>query len=411
MPITRRDWLAGAGRAALASQVVPAAASSAAVPADLRHEFPVAGARAYLNNAGIHPMSLASLGAVESYFHARTHGAGPMTSPDPTVPTREAKEGFAALIGAKPSEIAFVPSTTVGEHLVLAGLGIPREKGNVVTDGLHFEGSLYLYRSLAAQGLDVRMALPRGGRIALEDMDALIDGNTRLVAVSFVSYLNGFTHDLRALCDLAHARGAYVYADVIQGAGAVPLDVRASGLDFCASSSYKWLMGDLGLGFLYVREDLLGRVIRRTQYGFRQLKSFTYHFPPYGPPGPDPVSFEREETVAGHFEVGTWDSSTIVAVNQSLGFIRRLGVAQIQAHNLGLTRRLQKELPRLGFASLTPEDAPSSLVAFAVKDEAATGARLAAARVDVRLNAGTMRVSPSIYNTPADIDRLLNALS
>ena len=150
MPISRRDWLTGAGSVALASPLPPALASSS----DVRDDFPIAKDRAYLNNASIHPMSLASLGAAQEYLRARTHGAGPTTSPDPPVPTREAKEGFAALIGAKPSEIAFVPSTTVGEHLVVAGLGIPHEKGNVVTDGLHFEGSLYQYRSLAAQGLD-----------------------------------------------------------------------------------------------------------------------------------------------------------------------------------------------------------------------------------------------------------------
>ena len=405
MPISRREWLSGAGGVALGSPFAPAP------PADVRDDFPIAKSRVYLNNASIHPMSLASLEAAQEYLRARTHGAGPTSSPDPPVPTREAKEGFAALIGAKPSEIAFVPSTTVGEHLVVAGLGIPLEKGNVVTDGLHFEGSLYQYRSLAAQGLDVRMVLPREGKIALEDLDARIDRNTKLVALSFVSYLNGFVHDLKAVCDLAHARGAYVYADIIQGAGSTPIDVRSSGLDFCACSSYKWLMGDLGLGFLYVREDLLDRVVRRTQFGFRQLKRFAYHFPPYGPPGAEPVTFEREETVAGHFEVGTWDSSAIVAVNQSLAFIRRLGVAQIQAHNQALTRRLQKELPLLGYESLTPQDAGSSIASFAVKDETATSARLAAAKVDVRLFARTMRVSPSIYNTQGDIDQLLNALS
>ena len=407
MPISRRDWLTGAGSVALASPFAPALASSS----EVRDDFPIAKDRVYLNNASIHPLSLTSMGAVQEYLRARTHGTGPTTSPDPPVPTREAKEGFAALIGAKPSEIAFVPSTTVGENLVVAGLGIPLEKGNVVTDGLHFEGSLYQYRSLAAQGLDVRMALPREGKIALDDLDARVDRNTKLVALSFVSYLNGFVHDLKAVCDLAHARGAYVYADIIQGAGSTPLDVRASGIDFCACSSYKWLMGDLGLGFLYVREDLLDRVIRRTQYGFRQLKSFAYHFPPYGPTGGEPVTWDREETVAGHFEVGTWDSSAIVAVNQSFGFIRRLGVAQIQAHNQTLTRRLQKELPSLGYESLTPPDAGSSIVSFSVKDEPATSAKLAAAKVDVRLFARTMRVSPSIFNTHGDIDQLLNALS
>ena len=76
---------------------------------------------------------------------------------------------------------------------------------------------------------------------------------------------NGFQHDLKAVCDLAHAHGAYVYADIIQGVGASPLDVRATGLDFAASATYKWLMGDFGLGFLFVREDLLGTVVRRHE--------------------------------------------------------------------------------------------------------------------------------------------------
>ena len=93
MPISRREWLSGAGGFALGSPFAPAP------PADVRDDFPIAKSRVYLNNASIHPMSLASLEAAQEYLRARTHGAGPTTSPDPPVPTREAKEGFAALIG------------------------------------------------------------------------------------------------------------------------------------------------------------------------------------------------------------------------------------------------------------------------------------------------------------------------
>ena len=100
MPISRRNWLTGAGGVALASRLTPAAAS----PSDIRDDFPIARERAYLNNASIHPMSLASLGAAQEFLRARTYGVGPTASPDPPVPKREAKEGFAALINAKPSE-------------------------------------------------------------------------------------------------------------------------------------------------------------------------------------------------------------------------------------------------------------------------------------------------------------------
>jgi selenocysteine lyase/cysteine desulfurase len=113
---------------------------------------------------------------------------------------------------------------------------------------------------LKKRGLDLRVVAPReDGRIDMKDLERVVDRNTKLVEVSLVSMYNGFQHDLKAVCALAHAHGAYVYADIIQGVGAVPLDVRASGLDFAATSSYKWLMGDFGLGFSSSGKSCLGR--------------------------------------------------------------------------------------------------------------------------------------------------------
>jgi selenocysteine lyase/cysteine desulfurase len=74
----------------------------------------------------------------------------------------------------------------------------------------------------------------------------------------------------KKVCEIAHANGAFVYADIVQAAGVVPVGVRDSNVDFAACASYKWLMGDFGLGLLCAREDLLDRV-KRTQYGYYQL--------------------------------------------------------------------------------------------------------------------------------------------
>src|SRR5581483_5159515 len=114
---------------------------------------------------------------------------------------------------------------------------------------------------------------------------SVVDKNTKLIAVSLVSYINGFQHDLKGLCQLAHSHRAYVYADVVQAVGAMPFDVRSSGVDFCACSTYKWLMSDMGISFLYVREDLLPTAVRRTQYGERQIVRAAYHIFPGDPPG------------------------------------------------------------------------------------------------------------------------------
>ena len=110
--------------------------------------------------------------------------------------------------------------------MIVAALGLHQPgRYNIVTDALHFEGSLYLYQELAKKGVEVRIVKPRGWAIEMADLEAVVDKNTRLVALSKISYINGFEHDLKAVCDLAHAHGAYVYADVVQAVGCMPLNV------------------------------------------------------------------------------------------------------------------------------------------------------------------------------------------
>ena len=302
-------------------------------------------------------------------------------------------------------------STMAGESFVAGGLGLPKAGGNVVTDALHFEGSLYLYKELEKQGLDVRVVMPRDGRIELRDMEKLVDNKTRLIAVSYVSYVNGFKHDLKALSNLAHAHGGYLYADIIQAAGSIPVDVRATGVDCAACGSYKWLMGDMGLGFLYVREDLQGKVVKSTQYGWRQFRDFEYHTFPGDTPGPSPWTYERLRDAGGYYELGTIANSITAGLWVSLQNIQKLGVENIRARVKPLTDRLQKEMPALGYRSMTPPDTAAPIVTFIVKDPDATMARLKKANVIAKVVHHQLRISPSVFNDQQDIDRLLNALS
>jgi len=413
--IKRRDLLAGAGALSLASglgarlEAAPASKASLSLPVS-KDDFPVTKTQTHLNNARWHPMSRQAMAAVQKYleFKAET----PMGVERTAGNQGDVKAMYAKLINAKSSEISFVQSTMAGENLVVAGLGIPRAGGNVVTDALHFEGSTYMYRTLQRQqGLDLRVVMPRDWRIDPRDMEKAIDRNTKLVAVSLVSMANGFQHDLKALCDLAHSRGAYVYADIVQAAGAIPVDVKASGVDFTSGASYKWLMGDMGLGFLYVREELLDKVIHRTQYGYRQFQTFETHMFPYDSPANEPATWTEASGAAARFEVGTIASGLVYCLAYSLDYIQQLGVENIQAHSQSLRDRIQKELPRLGFPALTPPESRSPIVSFVVEDPQMTDAKLKRAKVAVKVDEHAMRISPSIYNDQRDIDNLLNALA
>ena len=107
-------------------------------------------------------------------------------------------------------------------------------------------------------GLDVRFVKNRDWQTDVRDIERVVDRKTKLISIALVSNVNGYLQDVKAISDLAHAHGAYVYADIIQCAGAIPIDVKAMGIDFAACSTYKWLMGVKGYGFYYVREDLQG---------------------------------------------------------------------------------------------------------------------------------------------------------
>src|SRR5271167_1271074 len=290
MNITRREL--GASLGALAASAAlgrPEALTSEtsaadALPSAVAPQFPrksdfmIVDKYCYLNGAFSHPMPRAAAEACHEAVERRTTLALPGVSfvflnpPSDTTPMPvDPRDAFAALINAKRKEISYIPNTSSGENLVVEALDITRFDGNVVTDALHFEGALVHLQELKKQGLDLRLVMPREGRIDMRDLERVGDHGTKLIEVSLVSMYNGFQHDLKAVCDLAHAHGAYVYADIIQGVGAVPLDVRATGVDFAATATYKWLMGDFGMGFLFVREELLGTVKAHPEISHQPL--------------------------------------------------------------------------------------------------------------------------------------------
>ena len=431
MTISRRDALRTLGGAAalgalgrLEAQAPPGApnagtaAPQGAATFPRKADFDIAEGYTYINGAFTHPMPRVAAEAARRSVESRsTLGAPPPAAgagaaggagrrPDP-------RALFAELINAKPTEISTIPNTSWGENLVVESLGVKKFDGNVVTDALHFDGALVHLQELQKQGLDLRIVKhDKDHRIDIRDLEKVIDRKTRLVEVSLVAMFNGFQHDLKAVCDLAHANGAYVYADIVQGAGAVPFDVKATGVDFCACSSFKWLMGDFGLGFFYAKEELLGKVVQRPHWGYHSTRSMTGHFGPFDPDAASkPVSWELRDDASGYFEVGSIDNGTSAALGASLQYIKELGVANIQAHRQPLLKKLREEMPKLGYPLLTPPDSTSPIITFGVKDGMALNRKLQAARVNVRVSRYWVRMSPSVFNDMADVERLLAAIA
>ena len=413
--LTRRTWLAAAGVLPIAAACAttqeaqaPGVASSFALPA--LDDFPNLNVT-YLDSGSTHPFSLGARAAINQYLASRSQ-AGP---PQPAINREEiVVANFARLINATPEELCFIQSTSAGEQMAVRALGIPESGGRIVSDALHFFGSWHLYNQLQKQGMEVVVVpMRKDGRIHMADLEAAVNGNTRLVSISAVSTINGFQHDVRKVADLAHAHGAHIYVDAVHALGAVPFDVKAANVDLLASSSYKWLMGDFGLGFMYARADLIPK-LKIPQTGYYQVGSIQTHLHPYDPPGAGFADTTSRADATGLFAMGTFCETGLAHLAYSLDFINRIGVDRIQAYRQPLVDKARIEIPKLNpaFEPLTPDDCTSALVAFACPDARTRLQKIMAdAKVRITLSRNRFRISPSVFNTMADIDRVLDVLS
>lgn len=348
----------------------------------------------WLDSAYLHPMSLAVRQAITEYLQRRTLADSPS---DSSIAQREVIGLFARLINADVDELSFVPGANAAENYIVAALGLSHS-GRIVTDSLHYWGSLYLYDKLRERGVAVTVVEARDGRIDPADLTRALAEGADLLALSWVSNHNGFQHDLAEVCRIAHLHGTLVYADIVQGVGAVPLDVHATCVDFCGTSAYKWLMADLGVGFLYVRRDLLAR-LRPVQFGGRQLTD-----PPRAPGRWNPQS-----GASGLFECGSIANMVIAALRQSLTDILMLGVPEIAAYRRELLDHLREAGWALGLKPLAPPSA-GPILAFGYPGAKALQGPLRQARVYVTCYEDRIRIAPSVFNCHADVDKLMDVL-
>jgi selenocysteine lyase/cysteine desulfurase len=406
----RRGFVA-MGSLGLAELVRPHSPSGAqGIPT--RGLFPRLRHETFLGGAGGTPLGAFADEGIQRYLDFIRLGPGEGRGDYRNEVWSGVRGGFARLIGAREDEVGLVECTKAGEQLAVEGVVALWRGGNVVTNDLHFSGSLHNYEGLRRAGLDVRIVRAGPGFVVPVDrMVAAMDQRTALVAVSLVSNVNGHIEPVAELSRAAHERGALLYADIIQAAGAIPVDVRAMGIDIAAASSYKWLFGIHGAGFLYVRRELQGTALHDRLFPGHVQRQYA----PWvaQPPSDSGLSYVAP-TSATRYQPGHVNYLGYAAAFEGMAFIEQVGgPVAIQRHATGLVARLLARLDRDRYEVITPEPDKAPILSLRVTDVRAIATRLAAARVVVGVGgdmAGLLRISPAIYNTEADIDLLAEVL-
>ncbi len=398
----------------------PGAASGSGLPgrgpvtpqsvADVRRLFPRLDSEVFLNAAGGTPLGAFAHDGLRRYEELWALGPGEGRGAYLGEMLEDVRARLARLMGATPQEIALVQCTKAGEQVVLDSLVGLAEGGNIVTNDLHFGGSLHNLLGLQRAGTDVRIVHSHDFDVDLERMADAIDDATALVSVTLVSNVNGRREPMRELADLAHARGAFVYADVIQAAGIVPFDVRTLGIDFAAGNGYKWLFGPHGTGFLYVGREHQGTALSDRLFPGRARANY----PPWvASPDDDagPFTYQARDT-ARRYEPGHHAYLCYAALNEGLAFVEATGVAAMGEYASSLAARLRDQLDPDRYPCITPTRDPSPIVTFTTSLERDRLNRaLGAERLVVSGGPGQIRVSPAIYNTPDEVDLLAETLN
>ncbi len=414
MSYTRRQFLGSASAAGFIARVGAGAANTVSTgeqpaapngrptrsqstddPIGVRRDFPVVEEGVYLNSPYITPSPRPVIDAGHAFWQAKARN--PISLGDMLAETTRVRQQFARLIGATAAEIGILDATSAGENLVARSLELNRGD-NVVVDDLHYETTYALYRGLAeARGVELRIVRANDGAATPADFAELVDDATRLVSVAWVSHQNGYAHDLRGLAELAHAHGAYLYADAIQGVGMLPLDVGRTGIDFFTAGTYKWLLGGYGVAPFFVRSELLD-TIEPDRAGSlniaRELPDF---------------HFELHDD-ARKYIYATPAFGAIYQLGAALDYLLDVGVANIERHTVALARRLHDGLAAQGHRLLTPPGNGSAIVVFEHDHDPDAVRRAldeAAVQVTVREQGAQIRVGAALFNNQREIDQLL----
>jgi cysteine desulfurase / selenocysteine lyase len=365
-----------------------------------RSEFPALREKIQMNHAGVSPTSLRVARAIDAWTSDLVqHGLANERAWEARA--EETRVLAARLIGAKPTEIAFVRNTSHGLGLVAEGLHYAPGDEIAVAASLEYPSNVYPWQHLRDRGVVVRELPVTFGGITPEAVACTITPRTRVVALSSVQYATGYRADLDAIGEVCAKAGVLFCVDGIQSVGCTPVDVKRSRIHFLSADSHKWMLGINGIGFLYVDENVTAQV-RPVLVGWKSTVN-AWDF--------NAAHFELRSD-ASKLEEGSPSYTGIYALAAALELLHEVGVETIEARIGELLTDLDTGLRALGCETGPTPEHRAGILAFTPPHGHASdlAAHLAERRFALSLRRERIRVSPHFYNRSEEISELIETV-
>jgi len=368
-----------------------------------RELFDIPDDVAYFNCASLAPLLRASVeaGAAAGARRARpwlTGGRDWFTEAD------ERRALFAELAGVDPEGVALVPATSYGLAVAAANLTARPGQRVLVLAG-DYPSNRYTWQRFAGRtGAEVVTVERRDGQRWGEAVVAALDERVAVVAVLATHWTDGGSVDLAAIGARAREAGAALVVDASQAVGAMPLDWRRIRPEYLVTVGYKWLLGPFALGYLHVAEPHRDGVPLEENWISRLGSEDFAALVDYQ---------DRYQPGARRFDVGqrTHFETTPMAI-AALRQLLDWEVPRIAATLGRLTGRIQDEVEAIGLR-LTSSDRVPHMLGIDLPDQAlgAVAGALADAGVYAGVRGSSLRVSPHLWTTDQDVERLVSALT
>ena len=369
----------------------------------IRNLFPATQKYNYLNSAAVSPMPSVAVEAVLSQLRDVSEN-GSINYAEWIATKDRARALIAEMLGVKAEQIAFLRNTSDGFASVANGLDW--QKGdNIVSFEHEFPANFYAWRMVRDRfGVELRLCPERDGRIDLDEFIALIDSNTKLVAISAVQFASGFRADLERIGEAARKHDALFAVDIIQGFGAFGFDLPAQYVDIASGASHKWLFSPEGCGMLYLSDRARERV-EPTLVGWISVET--------------PWDFADTEqpfkSTALAWESGTGVSSLFYGLEQSLRILHETGLKNIENYLEELTDYLCELIAAKNYEIISSRAGGEKSQIVCIKHQNGVSSndiykQLEDKNIIVSPRGNRLRIAPHFFNNREDIEKLAENL-
>lgn len=365
----------------------------------VRKEFPAVERMTYLDSGFQTPLARPVKAAIDLFLREGLETAGPKSVWLDRV--EQTREKLARLLRVAADEIAFTKNTS--ESMNIAANALPLRAGDrvLMIHGDH-PNNAYAFLNLQRKGVAIEF-VPMTEVVNAESILPHIDTNTRAISMSQVTFHAGHRFDVESIGALCREKRLYFVVDVMQAIGVAPIDAKAIGATFIGSGSHKGLLVPQGLGLLYW--DKSKTELEPTYLAAASLAEI----PADLIARPDRLA---PAASARRFELGNFNLPAIAALGASLDMIEAIGVQNIQNHCFDLGDHLIRELDALDIRLVGPRErrhrAPHIYVIALPAAEwlghfEENGVRVSPERDGIRVSFG-------MFNTSADVDRLIDVI-